>query len=513
MQRSKCNESQLPICCGLQSVAEIYDQDVSFSRIKANDRLEIGLIVSGSGIHQIMNQTVPCKENDIFLVPAHIPHGYFLSEGGGNLKLRRILVDLEAVYSDGTELPGDPRFCFGVFRDDSVTAYAMLNARTRADINQFFDRINDEVSERKQEWMAVVKANLSLMLIALCRYVNSAIRNDQTFPPKEWRIVSTAIRTVTERFNDCELTLDNIAKSLYISKSQISRVFGKIVGEPFSDYRRRVRISHACRLLQYTDSTVDEIVAKCGLKDVPSFYRNFQLIVGMTPNQYRQGAVVFQGVSGKRVSSVINEITEGVVSGNAKRIKALVDEALGLDVSPNEILDALLKGMSMVGERFMNNRVYVPEVLVAARAMNIGMQVLKPILVKERFAPIGRACIGTVSGDLHDIGKNLVKMMLEGKGIEVIDLGTDVSAEDFIHTAIEKNCRVICCSALLTTTMGVMADIVNKANEAGIRDRVKIFVGGAPVSESFCKEIGADYYTTDAAECADIAYKILTDKV
>ena len=508
MPKAQCKESGAPICCDLHSFNEVYDQDISFSSIKAADKLEIGLVVSGNGMLQIMNQAVPCKENDIFLVPSHIPHGYFVTESGAMLKVRRISVDLEAFYSDGTELAGDPRFCFGVFRDDSVTAYAMLNARTRSEINQIFDRLNDEIIEKKQEWIAAVRANLSLLFITLCRYVNSAIRNDQAFPPKEWRMVSTAIRTVTERFQDTELTLDSIARSLYISKSQLSRVFGKLVGEPFSDYLRRVRISHACRLLQYSDMTVDEIVSECGLKDVPSFYKNFQLIVGMTPNHYRQGVEISKNTSEKRISSIINEISEGIVSGNAKKIKELVCEAIEQKIPSKEILDALLKGMSTVGERFMNNRVYVPEVLVAARAMNIGAQLLKPLLVKDGVKPIGRACLGTVQGDLHDIGKNLVKMMLEGKGIEVIDLGTDVSADEFVKTAIEKDCKIICCSALLTTTMGVIKEVVEKVNEAKIRDKVKILIGGAPVSESFCREIGADFYTGDAAECADVAFKI-----
>jgi len=142
--------------------------------------------------------------------------------------------------------------------------------------------------------------------------------------------------------------------------------------------------------------------------------------------------------------------------------------------------------------------------------MNQGAALLKPYLEEAGVTSIGRACIGTVQGDLHDIGKNLVKMMLEGKGIEVIDLGTDVAPETFIQTAIEQDCQLICLSALLTTTMGVMADVVKKAEEAGIRDKVKIMIGGAPVDEAFCELIGADKYTPDAASCADAAKAFLT---
>lgn len=202
----------------------------------------------------------------------------------------------------------------------------------------------------------------------------------------------------------------------------------------------------------------------------------------------------------------LSEISENLQKGKSKIVKELVQQAIDEGYKPEEILDkGLLHGMGVVGEKFKNNEVYVPEVLVAARAMNAGAQLLKPLLAASGVVASGKVCIGTVQGDLHDIGKNLVKMMMEGKGLEVVDLGTDVSAETFVQTAIEQNCQVICCSALLTTTMNVMGDVVKAAEAAGIRDKVKIMVGGAPVNEDFCKSIGADCYTTDAASAADAA--------
>jgi len=204
--------------------------------------------------------------------------------------------------------------------------------------------------------------------------------------------------------------------------------------------------------------------------------------------------------------SILNEICENLQKGKAKVVKELVAQAVEEGISPELILnDGLLAGMSIVGEKFKNNEIYVPEVLVAARAMNMGVQIIKPLLAAEGVKATGKVCIGTVQGDLHDIGKNLVKMMMEGKGLEVVDLGTDVSPETFVQTAIEQNCQVICCSALLTTTMSVMEEVVKKAEEAGIRDKVKIMIGGAPVSEDYCKKIGADCYTVDAASAADAA--------
>ena len=204
----------------------------------------------------------------------------------------------------------------------------------------------------------------------------------------------------------------------------------------------------------------------------------------------------------------LKEISVQLQAGKAKIVKTLVQEAVDAGVPVQDILAQLLDGMSIIGEKFKNNEVFVPEVLISARAMNQGVGVLKPLLSAAGVEPVGKACIGTVQGDLHDIGKNLVKLMLEGKGIEVIDLGTDVSPEKFVQTAKDENCQIICCSALLTTTMGVMGEVVKAAEAAGIRDKVKIMVGGAPVNEDFCKQIGADVYTVDAASAADAAFAI-----
>ena len=202
----------------------------------------------------------------------------------------------------------------------------------------------------------------------------------------------------------------------------------------------------------------------------------------------------------------MQEISTKLQAGKAKEVKALVQQAIDEGIPAQTILtEGLLKGMDVVGEKFKNNEIFVPEVLVAARAMNMGVALLKPLLAAQGVKASGKVCIGTVQGDLHDIGKNLVKMMMEGKGLEVVDLGTDVAPETYVQTAVEQGCQIICCSALLTTTMGMMEEVVKKAEEAGIRDKVKIMVGGAPVTEAFCEQIGADKYTADAASAADAA--------
>lgn len=204
--------------------------------------------------------------------------------------------------------------------------------------------------------------------------------------------------------------------------------------------------------------------------------------------------------------SRIQEIDQLIQQGRGKKVCETIQAAMDEGISAADILrEGMLPAMSAIGEKFKNNEVFVPEVLVAARAMNMGMALLKPYMADCGIEPAGTAVIGTVRGDMHDIGKNLVKIMMEGSGIEVVDLGVDVSPEQFVETALRQDCGIIACSSLLTTTMSEMRRVVALAEERGIRDRVKIFVGGAPISQSFCDEIGADVYTEDAAAAARAA--------
>jgi corrinoid protein of di/trimethylamine methyltransferase len=208
--------------------------------------------------------------------------------------------------------------------------------------------------------------------------------------------------------------------------------------------------------------------------------------------------------------SILNEISENLQKGKAKIVGELVRSAADSGIGAVLILEqGLLAGMDVIGARFKNNEIYVPEVLIAARAMNAGMEVLKPLLVSEGVRSKGKVVLGTVKGDLHDIGKNLVRMMMEGKGIEVIDLGTDVPAERFVSAAVENGAGIIACSALLTTTMGEMKKVIGLLNEQGLRDSITVMIGGAPVTDGYRESIGADIYTPDAASAADEAARVL----
>jgi 5-methyltetrahydrofolate--homocysteine methyltransferase len=209
--------------------------------------------------------------------------------------------------------------------------------------------------------------------------------------------------------------------------------------------------------------------------------------------------------------AIFEELSTAVYDGDANLVESLIGQAFDENLSAQDILDkGLLDGMNKLGVKFKNNEVFVPEVLIAARALNKGTSLLKAKLVEEGVKPLGKVVIATVSGDLHDIGKNLVKLMMEGAGFAVVDLGVDVSADKIVDAVKENEPDILALSALLTTTMAKQGDVITALQDAGIRDNVKVLVGGAPVTEDFANKIGADKYTADAASAAEVAKSFMT---
>ncbi len=205
----------------------------------------------------------------------------------------------------------------------------------------------------------------------------------------------------------------------------------------------------------------------------------------------------------------IEKVNDLVTRGKAKLIGAAVQEAVDAGCAPEEILNAMIGAMDVVGEKFKNGEIFVPEMLIAAKAMKKGVEVLKPFLASGAAGALGKVVIGTVAGDLHDIGKNLVAMMIESAGFEVIDLGVDVPVEKFVAAAEENGAKIVCCSALLTTTMPALEATVAAINAAPWRAGVKVMVGGAPITQEFADKIGADVYTADAASAAKAAKELV----
>ncbi len=505
-----------PLFINRVTVETIYSPEAALSQLHLHDFVEMSIVVAGKGIHRTHDESVTCGAGDTFIINTGVPHAYFATEDGECPTVCNLIFDPANLFDGEAANPDHPRYCYGIFREDPLTVYVMLTSRTLEDVERTLSRMEKELDRRRPEWEVAVKSYLTNLLIMASRYASQREESASAPRPKERLLAMSVMRRVMEEYGDQTLTLESIAASLYISKSYLCRIFRRVTGESFGDYLRRVRLEQACRLLRETELTAEQIVYACGLRDIPTFYRSFKERMGMTPNAYRQGGspaeesieqknIIYEGDTNMSIA-ILNEISENLQKGKAKIVAELVQKALDEGVAPDAILnEGLLAGMNIIGEKFKTNEVYVPEVLVAARAMNKGTAILKPHLAAAGVQATGKVCIGTVQGDLHDIGKNLVKMMLEGKGLEVIDLGTDVSPETFVQTAIEQNCRVICCSALLTTTMGVMEDVVKKAIELGVRDKVKIMIGGAPVNEDYCAKIGADIYTPDAASAADAA--------
>ena len=207
----------------------------------------------------------------------------------------------------------------------------------------------------------------------------------------------------------------------------------------------------------------------------------------------------------------LQALAEAVINGDRDEVARLAQEAVDEGVDPESIVnDGLIVGMDEVGRRFKANEFYVPEVLIAARAMHGGMDIVKPLLAERGIEPRGQVLIGTTQGDLHDIGKNLVAMMLEGGGYEVVDIGVDVSPDQFVEAISEHSPNVVAMSALLTTTMPAMKDTIEALDAAGIRDQIKVMIGGAPVTQDYADEIGADGYAPDAASAVDLAADLMS---
>jgi 5-methyltetrahydrofolate--homocysteine methyltransferase len=210
------------------------------------------------------------------------------------------------------------------------------------------------------------------------------------------------------------------------------------------------------------------------------------------------------------MADTLKQMAEALYNGDAAKVSELVRAALSAGMTPGQVLnEGLIEGMNAVGKDFRDGILFVPEVLIAARAMQAGMNILKPLLAQADVKAIGKFAIGTVKGDLHDIGKNLVSMMMEGAGFEVVNLGTDVPADKFVAAVKDQGANILGMSALLTTTMVEMKGVIEALEEAGLRDKVKVMIGGAPVTEKFAKEIGADGYAPNASAAVEKAKQLM----
>ena len=259
-------------------------------------------------------------------------------------------------------------------------------------------------------------------------------------------------------------------------------------------------------LFKHVDPIIDDEIAK--FNSEPHSFSQVEATEAI-----EETAAVEEVVEVNPSEGIVAEICSALYEGSAKTVKELTLKALDEGVAPSDILEyGLIPGMTKLGDDFSAGVAFVPEMLMGARCMNEAMKILKPIITEQGEKKGVRVVLGTIKGDMHDIGKNLVRIMMEGAGFDVIDLGTDVEPETFVKTAIEQDCAIIGCSSLLTTSMNKMAEVVELAKQAGVRDKVKIIIGGAPVSQEFCDRIGADGYTENAAKAARLAVDYISAK-
>lgn len=489
---------------------QLYTPETGLSDLHFHEFIEISIVTEGSGIHCVFNDATECHAGDIYILNTGVPHGYFAKSPAEYPTVCNLTFDAADWFTGAEARPDDPHFCYGIFKNSPPFSYAMLAPGVLDEVMRLYGSVAKEVGARRPDWENAVRAYITLLLITVERYVNAS--EQSTFTTKASFLVSSALRIAADQISNEETTLENIAGALHISKSHLSRLFRQVTGTTFSDHMQHIRVLRARRLLKETELSNVEIAHACGLRDVPTFYQLFRSKTGLTPHQFRAMQNTPDSTEALLAPALLAGISEALQKGQARDLEERLQNALKQGVPAQTILDeGLLAGMQVIGQRFRGNEIYIPEVLLASRAMNRGLQLLKPLLVGAPQGITGRVCIGTVQGDLHDIGKNLVRILLESKGLEVIDLGVDVPPERFIRTALEQDCKLICCSVLLSTAMEAMAGVVRCAEQAGVRSRFRILVGGAPVTADFCRQIGADLYAPDAATTADLAAELLRE--
>lgn len=493
------------VVCDSIAISDEYSTDFLTFDLSSTNSIEIAIVIGGDGICKILNSSIECKYGDLFIFNCDLPHAFFTKNS--NVPLRILKISFSPKIFENTTRE-NISLLEELFKSGVPYSCSVLNSSAMNEMLRICGAIRREIDNRAVAWDKALISHLTLLLINLTRY-NDLADAIEVERHKEWYIVFAAMSEISRSYSDSSLSLNTIAERLFIGRSTLSRAFSKATGISIHDYLQSVRLKQACAMLENTEMSNEEIALACGIKDLTTFYNTFKRKYGVTPLKYKK-SLSSAGVCNNEnpTKNIVAEINISVQNGRAKEAAALTVMAIEEGIPPEKILsEGLISAMDSVGERFKANQIFVLEVLMVAKAMNASLEHIRPLMGNVGSTKSGKVCIGTVRGDLHDIGKNLVKIMMEGRGIEVIDLGVDVAPERFIETAIAENCKIICLSALLTTTMPVMEEVVRAAEAAGIRDKVKIMIGGAPVSQAFCDQIGADAYSDDAATAADIAFK------
>ena len=258
-----------------ESIQEYIADDPEHIELYKSDYLEVGVVVSGVGVHCLDHKIIPCKTGDLYIIPPEIAHGYYLADQDGELTVRKLVFKVDEWFFGDASIRGNSRYCYGVFKDGGGIAYAMLNSKMRETVTSIIDSLEREMSDKEDDRETVINTYLVQLFSFISRYINRSLKNFRV-DSDEWDIASSAMRIIDEEFSDNTLSLGIIASRLFISTSNLCRLFKAQSGRLYSEYLRDVRLSYAAKLLEETDYTVERIVAECGIRDVSSFYRNFR---------------------------------------------------------------------------------------------------------------------------------------------------------------------------------------------------------------------------------------------
>jgi len=493
----------------------IYSDTLGIGALYQHSFVEISYVEKGYGYHRIWNESYPIESGDVFIMNVAVPHGFFSISEQEPLTVRRLFFDPHDLYNDEILEIGGERYLFGLFARDNFSLHLSLKGKQYRKISQKFDEIQLEVKERQCDWIDAVRAQITLLLLYLKRMEQCSSSDQIHKETKVAATVSSVLKLVQEHYADPTFSLKTISEILHKSTSSISRSFFEVTGKYFSEYLIYFRMQQATYFLTETELSNEEIALRCGYCDFPSFYKQFHQVIGTTPGEFRKkNDELLQSINMEDTNKqfYLDEISQKLQKSKADAFVELIHSALNEGIPPDEIIyKGLLGGMTEIGKKFQSNEVFLAEVMRAAKNMHTVMEILKPYLVENNFKPIGCAVICTVKGDLHDLGKNLVKVMLEGEQIHCIDLGVDVDPLAVVEAVKEHNAQLVCLSALLTTTMMAQKDVIDALKAAGLRDRVRVMVGGVPITQQFAEEIGADCYTADAGAAAKEARRLLME--
>ena len=481
--------------------------------------IEISYVEKGTGIHTIWRESYPIHPGDVFILNSSVPHGLFSVSDTDPLTVRSLYFDPADLFSDEIVEIGNPQYIYGLFSSNNFVVSLPLKSKSLRNLSQNFDEISLEIEKHKLDWEQVVSFQLALLLLQIKRLAADSAPQFYTCHPSSMEntvLTAEVLHLIKTHYAEPLFSMKSISEILHVSTSSLSRSFHDVTGKYFSDYLCLYRIRQALSMISETEISIEEIASLCGYNDMHSFYRQFKQVMGITPKELRKQnpehpIQIYQ--TNKELNHILyTEIIENLQCGKRKEIRSLILQALDEGFSPDEILqEGLVKGMNALGEKFQTNKAFLADVLAAANIMDNCMEILRPYFPATSTSFQYCAVICTVRGDMHSIGKNLVKLMLETTGIRCIDLGEDVSPQEVVDAVREHHAGLVCLSALLTSTMIAQKDTIDALVDAGLRKRVKVMVGGAPVTQEFADRIGADAYTPDAITAAQAAKRLLAE--